>query len=292
MRVISCVIAFVLCGASGGAQQRDVATVVAELRQALGGAATLDAVRTLSASGTVKTTHATFTKSMSIELFALLPDHFMEVRRDWNGGPVPIDITYYNGHTGDSLIRRTDANIPFPDPFPRTPESDRAGVLQSRRELARLSWLLLGRPDPVFPFDVRYLGPQQYDGRPAERLDAVAPDGYVMHLFVDAATHLPAAIEWEAEQPVVFTTSSSTTIKMRGNEVVSRSEPAQGPSSMSGGGAIVTWRLIPSKFQSRDGVTWPRRIQVISGTAIDRELSFDRFRINPKLDVKKFDVGR
>jgi hypothetical protein len=73
MRVMPFVLTLALCGTVGSAQDRDAATVIAEMRQALGGAATLDAVQTLSASGTVKTTFGGFTKSLSIDRFKINP---------------------------------------------------------------------------------------------------------------------------------------------------------------------------------------------------------------------------
>src|SRR6188768_2394092 len=105
---------------TGGAQAADPDAVLSAMRAALGGDAALAAVQTMSATGSVTESHAGRSRSLSVEILALRPDHFMTVRRDsQSAGPMPIDITYYAGFRGDRLIRRTDSNIPFPpDPGP------------------------------------------------------------------------------------------------------------------------------------------------------------------------------
>ncbi len=130
---------------------RDGAAVLADMRQALGGAAALDAITTLSVRGTVRHTMGRVTKNFSTEFSFLLPDRFLEVRRDTdNSGPMPIDITYYNGFRGDTVIRRTDSNIPMPpDPVPSTAaaaaQRERRLLLFQKQEFARISLILFGR---------------------------------------------------------------------------------------------------------------------------------------------------
>lgn len=80
------------------AQGGDADAVMTEMRQALGGAAALDAVQSFSVSGTNTTRGGGIDHSLPFETFALLPDRYMTVRRDWRpGGPLPVEITYPGG---------------------------------------------------------------------------------------------------------------------------------------------------------------------------------------------------
>lgn len=224
-RLTLALVVLALC-ATPRAQNRDASTVLAEMRQALGGAAALDTVQTLSVGGSLTQRIAGHTKQLSSEHLILLPDHYLNVRRDNSStGPMQVDITYYTGFRGDVPIRRTDANVPFPpDPFPNTPDAlaarNREMLLGMKRELARLSLVLLGRAPDSYPLDFAYVGVGQEGGRNFDVIDARAADGFVLRLAVDAQTHLPAVLSWVG--PAEFVTTTSSVVAMRGNEVVSK----------------------------------------------------------------------
>ena len=130
------------------AQSRDAAAVLSDMRQALGGAAVLDGIRTLSIQGTSTRRFDGRGRPNDLEILAILPDHYLQIRRD-HGSPGPIDsrATYYNGFRPGARIRRTDASIPFPEPpGPNTPEAiaarERVAALHLRQEFARLALVL------------------------------------------------------------------------------------------------------------------------------------------------------
>src|SRR4029077_2135680 len=54
----------------------------------------------------------------------------------------------------------------------------------------------------------------------------------------------------------------------------------------------VDYRIYYGDFRDVDGVKWPFRIKrAIAGETIE-EITFDRFRINAKIDPKKFEVPK
>src|SRR5215472_6393982 len=73
---------------------RDAASVLTEMRTALGGDQLLDGITAFTVSGHVKqqpTSQPTF--AMSLDLSVLLPDYFLEVRHDNRvSGPRAVDI--------------------------------------------------------------------------------------------------------------------------------------------------------------------------------------------------------
>jgi hypothetical protein len=297
MRNLILVVAvLVVLGAPFRAQTRDAAAILADLRQALGGAAVLDGINSFSVRGTLRQNRGGRSRSLSLELSVVLPDHYLEVRRDWqSGGPMPVDITYYRGFRGDTLIRRTDANIPFPpDPGPNTPaaiaQRELAITLKNKQEFARLSLVLFGRAFSGYPLQFDFLGAAQLDGRPIEVIEATAADGYKMRLSVDATTHLPAMISYLAEEPVLVSTSS--TVTMRGDQVVSRSDGPMPFVPSTAGLPKVEQSIVPSEFKLQDGVNWPRRLKEFVAGKVVRDVDFGKFRINPTINLKRFDVGR
>lgn len=298
MRVVSLVVlAFSTIGLQFQAQTRDAAAVLAEMRQALGGAATLDAITSLSVRGTVRQTIDRFTKNFSTEFFFVLPDRFLEVRRDTGGdAPVPLDITYYNGFRGDTPIRRTDSSEPMPpDPVPGTPavaaQWERALLLVKKQVFARVSLILFGRAFDSYPMQFDYVGVNLVDGRNVDVIEASAADGYKMRLSVDAVTHLPVAISYLAAQPFVFTTSSIVTVQ--DGRVTSESGSSPLPKAPAPGSLpIVEHRLVPSNFRLQDGLNWPRKFREEIGGKVVSSTDLGKFQINPSIKPSRFEVGR
>lgn len=274
------------------AQSRDAAAVLSDMRRALGGDAVLDGVRTLSIQGTATRTFNGRGRPNDLEILAIVPDHYLEIRRD-QGSPGPIDtrVTYYNGFRPGATIRRTDANITFPPPpGPNTPEAiaerERIGALHVRQEFARLSLVLFGRAFDTYPLDFSYVGRAQEDGRTYEVVDAKAVDGYVMRLAVDQQTHLPAVLSWMAQAEVMTTTTS--TVMTRNGEVVNRRDDPP-PSMPAGPPQMAMRKLVISEFKTEEGLTWPRAFKETS-PVVSQDTTIRRIRINPKLEPRRFDI--
>ena len=280
-----------------GAQARDADTVLREMRAALGGDAALDAIKTLSVTGSVDSTFGSSKRNSSLELFAMLPDHFMEVRRnvDSVAGPARMDIetTTYSGFRGDELIKRTESNFPPPDFGPQTPAADQRAVQGRKREFARLAVVLFGRSFAGSPLAFSYVGPETVDGQATEVIAMRASNGVVMRLYVNQATHLPSHITWQASAPVFFTTTSSSTVTVQGGKVVSQSAPTVDPTGPPPTPLPnVTWQFVISDFKVQDGLNWPHRFKEMAGAQVMTDLRLGKFKINPKIDARKFNVGR
>jgi hypothetical protein len=64
-----------------------------------------------------------------------------------------------------------------------------------------------------------------------------------------------------------------------------RSAGPGGPS-----GPSVEYRIYFADYRDVDGMQWPFRLRRATGPDTTEETTFDRFRINTKIDQKKFDV--
>lgn len=80
---------------------------------------------------------------------------------------------------------------------------------------------------------------------------------------------------------------------MRGGQVVSQTPPVGGaPTATTAKRPNVTWRLVPSEFKTQNGVNWPRRIQIMYGRQVSEETRLGSYRINPRINPRRFVVGR
>jgi len=74
--------------------------------------------------------------------------------------------------------------------------------------------------------------------------------------------------------------------------------PAGAPASQGGGGrsgppaAPVEYRIYFADYRDVDGMQWPFRLRRATGSDTTEETTFDRFKINTKIDPKKFEVRK
>jgi hypothetical protein len=135
-----------------------------------------------------------------------------------------------------------------------------------------------------------YLGAEHREGCTIEVLEATGTDGYRMRLSVDAATHLPAAIDYLAQQGMMV--SMTSTVAVRGNEVVSQTSASPPAPVDTSGLRMVAHRLVPSTFKAQGGLNWRHRLTDAVGADEVSQMDLGTFRLNPTLEPKRFEVGR
>ena len=286
-------VAALVTGLAASAQSPDAASLVAAMRAALGGDAAIAAVRAFSVTGTESRSLGGHSATASVELYAELPDKFVKVRRI--ATPFGGDNVDTAGFNGDARVWRQISNLPYPpNPYDATPalraEGDRKAVLAGKQEFARLAVALIGLA-AVYPVAAAPEGQQTLDGRSVDVVRLTAPDGYVARLFVDATTHLPSMISWMGIPHIVMSVTSTATV--RGGQVVDRT-PAQLPPTgdPAAGRPLVERRLYFSDFKSEDGLNWPRRLKEVVDGEVITETRLGKYKINPKIDPKRFEPAR
>jgi hypothetical protein len=242
---------------------RNASAILADMRRALGGDTVLEGIKTFTVRGDVSRTRGPAAHSMSYELLALLPDHYMTIEHDvTSAGPADIDITYFNGFAGNTLIQRIDSNIALPVASePQAPDSSaqEEGRRLQRRQFGLLTLALLGRSLDSYPWTLVTNGTNNLNGRPVEYVEARGPDRFTARLHVEASTHLPIMIAWDGDAP-------------------------------GSGRPNVAGRLEFSDFKREDGVNWPHRMKRVTQTQTLEDIRLGRFKINPRLDAARFSV--
>ena len=106
------------------------------------------------------------------------------------------------------------------------------------------------------------------------------PANFALRLFVNSETHLPLMVSWQAPA---------------GGPAARGGPGGRGPGEAPGGrgpGSEIENRLYYADYRETDGVHWPFRLRRSAGADTIEETTFDRFRINAKIDPKKFDVPK
>jgi hypothetical protein len=164
----------------------------------------------------------------------------------------------------DKYVRRNE--IPAQESGPSTEGFNGDALIQTKapavkQDFARLMLAMFATSFPGYPLTFTYAGQAEAPQGKADVLDGKGAGNVTLRLFIDRTTHLPIMISWQAAPP-----------------------PARGAQP----GAPQENRLYFADFRDVDGMKWPFRIRRSAGADTVEETTFDRFRINPKIDAKKF----
>jgi hypothetical protein len=310
-------------GTLASAQTRDAQQVLAEARTALGGK-TLDALTALAATGkTQRSMPDGRTTESEFELSLALPDKYLmrSVRvamgsmsiyanSGFNGDQVIEEIdTPPNLGGGHMVIRMAGPGGPV-DPAKMTPEQkaefDKARLLTNRKEYAKLALGLFAASPATYPLEFTYAGEAEAADGKADVIDVKGAGDFTVRLFIDRQTHLPLMLSWQDKEPVVIQMGGpGTSFSAGGASATTRVVQGGGPMSpedrqkldaemdakrkeAEAKRRVVEFRVYYADYQDVGGVKLPHRLQrAIDGKTVE-ELVFDEFKVNPKIDARKF----
>ena len=113
---------------------------------------------------------------------------------------------------------------------------------------------------PSFPVTFKYAALGEAPEGKADVLDVAGPANAVMRFVVQRDTHLPVMVMWTAPAP--------------------------------GQPAPAEQRLYFADYRDVDGLKLPFRIRRAVGADTIEETTFDRFRLNAKIDPRKFEIPK
>ena len=160
------------------------------------------------------------------------------------------------------------------------------------------------------------------DGK-ADVIDVKGEGGFAAKLFIDAQTHLPLMLSWMDKEPLVMqmgpggavTTGGAPAARRwptiagqrrrharRAERRRRRMTPEEREKMMKDLEArrkeaeaklrTVEYRVYYADYKSVGGVQLPHRIQRSIDGKPTEEMVFDTFKVNPKIDAKKFQVAK
>ena len=131
-----------------------------------------------------------------------------------------------------------------------------------KQDFARLMMGMFASSFAGYPLTFAYVCQAEAPQGKADVLEAKGAQNFTMRIFIAPDTHLPIMLSWQAPPPPA-----------RGGQ-----PPAPPQES----------RIYFADYRDVDGIKWPFRLRRALGADTVEETSFDRFRVNAKIDAKKF----
>jgi hypothetical protein len=256
-------------GVAAFAQAPTADSVLANARKALGGEAKIAAVKTFIATGRTRQVRGENLVPIEFEIQAELPDKYS--RRDefpaQDAGPVTA------GFVGDQLVLIPRPLPPPPRPGAPAPPANaqemmlRQRMMQAKQDFARLLLGMFAGTTSAFPVTYSYAGQAEAPQGKADVIDVKGPANFTARLFV-ADSGLPIMVSWQAPAGPGGP----------GGPAPSAAKPAP------------EQRLYFADYRDVDGLKLPFRIRRAAGSETTEETTFDRYRINAKVDPRRFDT--
>jgi hypothetical protein len=287
------------------------ATVLSDVRKALGGEQKIGAMKTLS----------------------LRAEYRREMSAGGPGGGGMMIVMRGAGpgaHDGGGQITgKIEIDVELPDSpgmqvrFDNAaPDPNMAKLVLTRRQhdLARLFLGLTGKTQPGFDATYTYGGQAESPDGKADLIDVTGPDGFKARLFVDAETHLPLMLTYMDAEPRVMTRTMTRGGGPgdggRGTVAVApppgaQTAGSQRPAALEGltpeqrediqkqiaaaqaePPKMVEYRLFFADYRKVDGVSLPHQISRASGGKTTEEWTVTGYKVNPTFKADRFQVGR
>jgi hypothetical protein len=133
-----------------------------------------------------------------------------------------------------------------------------------------------------YPVNFSYVGQAEAPQGKADVLEAKAAPNFSIRLFINSETHLPIMVSWQ-QAP-----GRAGGGRGRG-DAASAEGRGRGDAAPP---APVEHRIYYADYRDVDGLQWPFRLRRATGADTTEETTFDRFRINTKIDPRKFEVRK
>jgi hypothetical protein len=198
-----------------------------------------------------------------------------------------------------------------PPPTPEQQEASRKALLiGSKQEFARLALGIFVASFPAYPLTMTAAGQAESPDGKADLIDVKGDGDFAGRLFIDATTHLPLMLSWMAKEPLALnrivgpggaavsgtggqvrteTRSAPPTPDEREKIMKDLDEQAKAAEARR---RVVEYRLFYSDYRKVDGITIPHRLQRSIDGQPTEELTFEKVKVNPTIDVKKFTVSK
>lgn len=299
--------------------------VLAEARKALGGDR-LAAVKTLVASGRTRRVRGNNLVPIEFEIFIALPDKYVRID-EFPAEDTDPTASGFNGDAliqipappaAPALGRGTSPVVPpsatapgAPGGMPpggrgAAPDPRRARILAIKQDFTRLALGLLAA-SPGLPLTFSYAAIAEAPQGRADVLDVKGEGNIALRFFVHSETRLPVMVSWNTPPTnVIVTVPGQPPPKTvaPGAVVVAGppAPPAGAPKEETDKYAKdvvamrakamatpVEHRLYFADYRDVDGVRLPFRLRRAIGPETTEETTFDRFRVNAKIDPRKLE---
>lgn len=181
----------------------------------------------------------------------------------------------------------------------------RARLATVKQDFARLALGLFAR-SPAYPLTFSYAAIAEAPQGRADVLDVKGEGGFALRYFVNSETHLPVMVTWTTPPTnVIVTVPGQPPPKTVAPGAVVVAGPPAPPANApkeemdkytkevlalrtKAQSTPVEHRLYFADYREVDGLRLPFRLRRAIGTETTEETTFDRFRMNTRIDPRKF----
>ena len=302
--------------APDSAASGEAAAVLGAAREALGGEKRLSSVRTVVASGHTRQLQGDNVVPIEFQVSIELPDKY--VRTDEI--PARESGPSSRGFNGDGLVQSGEPPTPGgrrggpppPGPASGTP----AGLppnptIPVKQDFARLTLGMFAASFSAYPLSFDHAGQAEAPEGKADVLDVRGAGNFIARFFIDSNTHLPLMLSWSTppnlvpvvagQKPpanlppgsVTFETPVPPADSAAPDQKKQFEEAALAARQKAMASARPTEnRMYYADYREVDGLRLPFRIRRAVGATTIEETTFDRYRINVRVDPRRFEVRK
>jgi hypothetical protein len=169
------------------------------------------------------------------------------------------------------------------------PNMSAARVAGLKQDFTRLTLGLFATSFPSYPLTFTYVAEAEAPQGKADVLEGKGPNNFTCRLFISRDTHLPLMVTWT---PPAMPQRGRGAMLGAGAPGARGAEGARGGPGAQGAPAPPENRLYFADYRDVDGLQFPFRLRRAVGPDTVEETTFDRFKLNPKIDPKKFEVRK
>ena len=243
----------------------------------------------------------------------------------FNGGQVIEEIDRPPSLAGGGMVvMRFAGPGGAVDPEKMTAEEkadfDQKRLVANKKEFAKLALGMFAMSPAAYPVELADGGQAESPDGKADVIDVKGEGGFAAKLFIDAQTHLPLMLSWMDKEPITMTMGPGGTVTAGapgagmaasgGNTTFTRVERSGGApmtpeerekmmkdlearrKEAEAKARTVEYRVYYGDYKTVGGVQLPHRIQRSIDGKPTEEMIFDTFKVNPKIDAKKFQVAK
>jgi hypothetical protein len=294
-------------GGQAAARDERAAKVLADARAALGGETKLAAVRSFTTTGRTQRVQGDNLVPIEFEILVELPDKYL--RKDEI--PAQESDPTTTGFNGGALLQIPPPAPPAPRPGMPAPAPGmfenmlKQRALAARQDFARLMLGMFATSFDAYPLTFKYVGQAEAPQGKAHVLEATGEADFKIRFFVHMETSLPVMVSWTAPaRPSAPGRSSAAGASApapagRGAPPAPPTTQHQAPSTQHAApstappaqaSAPPEHRLYFADYRDVDGIKLPFRLRRGIGVNTTEETTFDRFRLNQKIDPRRFEV--
>lgn len=300
--------------AHGGYQAGDAAKVMADLKAALGGDK-LAAVTTLTATGNAQRSMGDRSMGGEYELAIELPGKYF-AKQVMAQTPMG-NIARKAGFNGDALIEEIDQpqmpgggrmmvsfggpSGPNASPEQQAQASARS-LASAKAEYTRMALGMFGAGLASQALEYSYGGVAEAPDGKADVINVKGAGDFAGKLFVDQKTHLPLMFSWMDKEPMQISTNTTQgrggaqqgVVQMNGSMSAADRDKLMADMQARMAEAeknrkMVEFRMFYGDYKTVDGVKLPHHFQQAMGNEPSYEITIDKYKVNQKIDPKKFE---